>query len=198
MLSRKELKTKAKESIKGNVFIFFGLTIIVGLIISVSSITVIAPLIIAGPFTLGMTIFILDVIRNKKGEIGTVFKGFNQFGPAFGATFFQGLFIFLWSLLFYIPGIIATFRYSMTYFILADNPGMKGIDAIRKSKQMMVGHKWELFCLGFSFFWWFLLCGITFGIAYIYVAPYMFATFAEFYESLKNESAEKTANPIEE
>ena len=75
----------------------------------------------------------------------------------------------------------------MTFYILADNPGMSGSEAIKKSKQMMKGHKWELFVLILSFFWWYVLCTITFGIAYIYVAPYINVTMTNFYEKIKLE-----------
>ena len=84
--------------------------------------------------------------------------------------------------------MIACFRYSLTYYILADNPEMSGSAAIKKSKEMMIGHKWELFVLLFSFFWWYLLCFITFGIAVIYVNPYINATMVNFYEKLKLEN----------
>ena len=74
----------------------------------------------------------------------------------------------------------------MTYYILQDNPDMKGIDAITASRQMMNGHKWDLFVLHLSFIGWFLLSSLTFGILQIcYVAPYLSATTAAFYDNLK-------------
>ena len=90
--------------------------------------------------------------------------------------------------------MIACFRYSLTYYILADNPEMSGSAAIKKSKEMMIGHKWELFVLLFSFFWWYLLCFITFGIAVIYVNPYINATMVNFYEKLKLENNTSTTS----
>ncbi len=187
MFSRKDLKIAAKEQIKGNVGVFFGLSVIWGIIFFLSSFTVIGPLFLYGAMTLGYALFIIEVVRTKNGKLETGFNGFKQYGSSFVATLLIGIFTFLWSILFVIPGIIASFRYSMTYFILADNPKMSGLAAIKKSKEMMKGHKWDLFILLFSFFWWYLLGVVTLGLAYIYVYPYVIATVANFYEKIKDE-----------
>ena len=95
-----------------------------GIILSVSSLVVIGPLLLAGPLELGLTLFMIEVVRTKKGNFNTGFAGFKQFGSSFAATLLMSIFICLWSCLFVIPGIIACFRYSLTYYILADNPEM--------------------------------------------------------------------------
>ena len=103
-----------------------------------------------------------------------------------GAQFLVGLFISLWSLLLVVPGIIKIFEYLMVGYILADDPDMSAMDALRKSKQMMKGHKWNAFGLGLSFLGWELLGLITFGILDVfYVRPYVEATYAELYLALK-------------
>ena len=187
VIDRKELKAAAKEQIKGNIATYFGLNIVLGLILSISSVSFVGPLVLAGPLQLGLVLFMMEVVRKGKGEFGTGFKGFNNFGASFIAGLLMTVFICLWTLLLYIPGIIAAFRYSMTFYILADNPELSGYDAIKKSKEMMVGHKWELFVLLLSFFWWYILGMITFGLAYIYVQPYIDATMVNYYEKLKAE-----------
>ncbi len=187
VIDRKELKAAAKEQIKGNIATYFGLNIVLGLILSISSVSFVGPLVLAGPLQLGLVLFMMEVVRKGKGEFGTGFKGFNNFGASFIAGLLMTVFICLWTLLLYIPGIIAAFRYSMTFYILADNPELSGYDAIKKSKEMMVGHKWELFVLLLSFFWWYILGIITFGLAYIYVQPYIDATMVNYYEKLKAE-----------
>lgn len=192
-ISRKELKAAARQQIKGNVATFFGLSVILALISMVSGILVFGPLVLMGPLALGSTMFILEVVRTKDGKFETGFKGFKQFGSAFVASLLMNIFILLWSLLLFVPALIADLRYSMTYFIIADNPGISGMAAIKKSKEMMKGHKWELFVLRLSFFWWLLLVSITFGLAAIYVVPYMHATTANYYEKLKSECA---AQPV--
>lgn len=187
MNNRKELKKLAKEQIKGNILCFFGVTIVIGLIIGLLSFTVIGAVALLGPLSLGISMFVLEIVRTKKSNFGTAFKGFNQFGSSLLASILMGIFTFLWSMLFVIPGIIAKFRYSMTYYILADNPNMSGMEAISKSKEMMKGHKGELFVIFLSFFWWYVLGAITFGLAYIYISPYICATVANFYEKIKTE-----------
>ena len=111
------------------------------------------------------------------------------------AQFLVGLFIALWSLLLVIPGIIKTFEYMMVGYILADEPDMAAMAALRKSKQMMKGHKWNAFVLGLSFLGWELLGVLTFGILGIfYVRPYVEATFAELYLALKQQPMDRLEN----
>ena len=78
----------------------------------------------------------------------------------------------------------------MAPFILADNPELTAREALSKSKKIMDGHKFELFVLQLSFFWWYLLEGITFGIAAIYVTPYVNATTTNFYNKIKEQKIE--------
>ena len=73
----------------------------------------------------------------------------------------------------------------MSMYILAENKGKPALECINESKAMTNGHKMDLFVLGLSFIGWGLLCVITFGIAYIWVGPYMNATFANAYQNLK-------------
>ena len=187
-INRKELKAAAKAQIKGNVGTFFGLSIVLGLILSVSAITFVGPFVLLGPLALGLSMFAIEVVRTNKGNFGTGFNGFKQFGAAFVAALLMTLFTSLWALLFVFPAYIAIFRYSMTFFIIADEPELSGAAAIKKSKEMMKGHKWELFVLLFSFFWWYILGIITFGLAYIYIIPYIEATVVNFYEKIKIEN----------
>ena len=121
----------------------------------------------------------------KKPEAKDAFTGFDDFWTAFKTTFLVGLYTFLWSLLFVIPGIIKAFSYSQAMYIVAENKGIGAREAISQSKAMMDGHKAELFVLGLSFIGWFLLVGITFGIAAIWVVPYMQTTLVNFYNNLK-------------
>lgn len=186
-INRKELKAAARSQIKGNVGTFFGLSLILGIISSFSAITFVGPIILLGPLNLGLSMFIIEVVRTSKGNFETGFNGFKQFGTAFVATLLMTLFTSLWALLFIFPAYIAILRYSMTLYIIADTPSLSGYEAIKKSKEIMKGHKWELFVLLLSFFWWYILGIITFGLAYIYIIPYIEATVVNFYEKIKDE-----------
>ncbi|WP_147634085.1 DUF975 family protein [Treponema pectinovorum] len=187
VIQRSELKSLAKAQIKGNIATFFGIIVIYSVIFAVAAFIPVAPVVLQGPIYLGAALFMMEVVRTKKGQFNTAFLGFKQFGTSFVASLLMDIFTFLWTLLFIIPGFVACLKYSMTYYIIADNPELSAMEAIKKSKMMMQGHKTELFVLLLSFFWWYVLCFITFGIAGIYVAPYVNATVVNFYEKLKEE-----------
>lgn len=159
----------------------------------------IATYIIVGPMTVGAVRFTLSVSRREKPEIGQLFSGFDRFGTHLVAYLLQTIFVALWTLLLIIPGIIAALSYSMTYFIIAEDSSISASDAITKSKKMMKGNKWKLVCLGFRFTGWFLLAMLSFGIGFLWVGPYMYVSYAQFYDDLKtaeDQSYERVADAI--
>ena len=83
----------------------------------------------------------------------------------------------------------------MTDYILAENPELTASQAIEKSKTMMYGNRWRLFCLRFSFIGWDLLCSLTFGIGYLWLTPYKQAAEAAFYRDISG--TEYIADTIE-
>ena len=95
--------------------------------------------------------------------------------------------VFLWSLLLIIPGIIKEFSYAMTPYILEDDPDLSVLQAIKKSKAMMKGHKFDLFYLWLSFIGWILLSVLTLGIGLIWLSPYIAAATAEFYQDVRSQ-----------
>jgi uncharacterized membrane protein len=84
-----------------------------------------------------------------------------------------------------IPVVMAQYRYSMTYFILSEMPGIGPMEAIRQSTRMMDGNKWKYFCLQWRFFGWSLLCILTLGLGFIWLWPYMMTSISCFYDDLK-------------
>jgi uncharacterized membrane protein len=190
-MNRAELKAAAKEQIRGKIGVLFLISLVTGLISgAVGAIPVVGSVastfVVAPAFSLSMIYIYLNVVKGQHPAVGDAFSGFSDFWSAFKVTFLTGLFTMLWSLLFIIPGIIKAFSYSMAMYILAENPGKPALECIEESKRMTQGHKMELFVLGLSFIGWALLCGITFGIAYIWVGPYMQATYVNAYHKLKN------------
>lgn len=93
--------------------------------------------------------------------------------------------IMLFTLLFFIPGIIKYYQYYMVPYIIAENPDIGFRQAARISKNMMKGNKWRTYVLEISFMGWHLLGAITFGIGTIFISPYVNATFAALYERLR-------------
>ncbi len=192
-MNRAELKAAAKSQIKGKIGILFLVTLIISVISGAAGFilsfipggSVIASIIITPAFSLSLMRIYLNVAQGGTPEVGDAFSGFNDFWSAFKVTFLVGLYTFLWSLLFVIPGIIKALSYSMSLYILAENKGKSAKECINESKAMTEGHKMELFVLGLSFIGWALLGCITLGIAYIWVIPYMQATYTNAYNSLK-------------
>ena len=103
--------------------------------------------------------------------------------------FMKNLFIFLWTLLLIIPGIIKTYEYYMVDYILSEDPNITYNDALEQSRRMMDGHKWDAFVLELSFLGWHLLSIFTCGLLSIfYVNPYYYATLSEFFLYLRYET----------
>jgi len=168
---------------------------------------------ISGAMTVGICTFALALSRNANPEVSLVFNGFKKYWVTLGAFVLFNVFIFLWSLigiiplilaaiaytklymdlalvlyslalLGFIPCFIAMFSYSMCYFIIADDYQIGSLQAISKSKRIMKGNKWKLFCLGWRFFWWGLLSIITLGIGFIWLAPYVLISKTKFYDDI--------------
>ena len=99
--------------------------------------------------------------------------------------FLMTVFIFLWSLLLIIPGIIKCFSYAMTPYILEEHPELSANEAIDHSRAMMKGHKFDLFWLILSFIGWLILSCFTFGLGFFWLIPYMQTSIASFYEDVK-------------
>ena len=130
---------------------------IIFIILAIIAIWAIGTIIIGGAGKLGYAKFNLNLVDGKQGKFSDLFSQFDRLDDGFVMNFLIGLFTFLWSLLFVIPGIVKMYSYAMTPYILSENPEMAPIDAITESKNMMQGNKWRLFCLDFSFIGWELL-----------------------------------------
>ena len=140
--------------------------------------------IIGGVVELGYSKFLLKQHDGEEAEVHDIFSQFHRFGDGFCQSLLRGLYIFLWTLLFIIPGIVAAFKYAMTPFIMVENPQLSASEAITASKELMDGHKAELFVLELSFIGWMLLSVLTLGIGNLWLNPYINATYAVFYRSL--------------
>lgn len=144
--------------------------------------------IIGGTVKLGYCRFLLKQHDGDHPELSDLFSQFDRFGDGFCLAFLQTILIALWSLLFVIPGIVASYKYAMAQFIMVENPNMRASEALQASKTMMYGHKMELFILHLSFFGWMILCSLTFGIGNLWLNPYMNAANAAFYREISSGS----------
>lgn len=199
----------------GSVFIF---TLIIFAVQFLPKIGFLAAYFISGAMTVGICTFALRLSRDNQPGFLMIFNGFKKFWVSLWAYFLFGLFVFLWALigiiplvlaviaynmqsfdlavaLFclaligFIPSFIASLSYSMTFFIVADENKIGPLQAVCKSKRIMHGSKWKLFCLGWRFFWWFLLSAATAGIGFLWLVPYVLISKTKFYEDILKRSA---------
>jgi len=141
-----------------------------------------------GAVTLGYVKFNLNLVDEKPAFFSDLFSEFHRFGAGFLMQLLRTIYICLWTLLLIIPGILASYSYAMTPYILLENPEMTANEAIGKSKELMYGNRWRLFCLEVSFIGWALLAVLfTCGLGAFFLQPYMEASFAAFYREIKAE-----------
>ena len=158
---------------------------VIGVVLIVLLVTSLVRIFVTNPIEVGCQNFF---VRNSDApaELGEIKRGFHPYWRNVGAMLLRGLFLFLWTLLLIVPGIIKAYSYRMVPYILADDPTISGMDAITLSRRMMDGQKWNAFVLDLSFIGWFLLSAVTLGLVGIfYTNPYVYATHAELYQTLK-------------
>lgn len=207
MLDRKQIKLDVRAFLVGKWWPVFLAALLVSLAISFATglITVIVPFFafIAGiaalPLMVSLMGYFLKFARGENPQLGDAFNCFNdRYFPYLGAMAWQMLWTWLWWLLLIVPGIIKGIAYSFTSYIIFENPNLGAQRALKLSMALTDGHKGEIFVLYLSFIWWFLLGMVTFGIAYIYILPYMATTYSVYYEKLKEMAiAQGKVNPAD-
>lgn len=141
---------------------------------------------ILSPLILGYKNFFLLLVKRQKPNISNLFDGYRKSVlTSIIGVLLTTIYTLLWSLLFIVPGIIKYLSYSMTFYILADNPSISAREAIKRSKAMMNGHKWKYFLMELSFIGWGILCLLTLNIGALWLTPYIETSKAHFYLTLK-------------
>ena len=202
MKTRQEIKERAKARLQANRGNCIGVYVLLVIIAA-----------ILGGVTAGLGVLVLMPVLSvaSAGFFAAVYRGedrtvndwfstmFDHFGSKWLGMFLMALKIFLWSLLLFVPGIIKALAWYMTPYILAEQPGISGSEAMRLSEKMTDGYKMDLFVAELSFLGWALLSAFTFGIVEIvYAGPYRELTFGGIYEELKRNAIENgTLRPEE-
>ncbi len=142
------------------------------------------------PLRLGATKYFIEAARGEKkaGDIGLIGYAFGggRYKNIVKTLFLRDLYVFLWSLLLLIPGIIKSYEYAMIPYILAERPDLETEEVFELSRRMMSGEKFDVFILGLSFIGWMFIALLSFGLAAVfYIGPYIYMTDAELYEVLK-------------
>lgn len=138
------------------------------------------------PIAYAYAVMMLSLVRGGKLAVTGLFGCYNK--RVFVTMLLKFIYQVLWALLLIIPGIVKSYSYAMTEFIMNDNPELEGNKAIEASMAMMQGNKMRLFLLDLSFIGWAILALLTMGLGFILLEPYMYAARAAFYEELKGES----------
>lgn len=192
MIDRKVLKQKAKQQLGNGIFqqawmmglLMLFLVAVIGTL--AGSVTFgLGSFLLVGPLTAGASYAFLKQARGKDMEIGDLLYAFKTcFGETFILAIMMCIFVILWSLLLFIPGIIAAYSYEFAFLIKMDHPELDWYSCIQASKRMTKGHKWHLFVLDLSFIGWYIVGSLCFGIGGLWVAPYHTATKVQYYEAL--------------
>lgn len=201
-MTRKELKTRAKQQLKGNWWTAIGVLLIVAVItgflsflstrydggIWTNTLLCIVTFLIITPLGLGQSIFFLKLAKNKEGKCSDVFLGYKNFLKVIGVSILIEIIVCIGFIVLIVPGIILSIMYSQAYYILAENPSIGIVKCLKESRLMMRGQKWNYFVLMLSFILWGILMTITCGIAGLYVVPYYEVTFTNFYLDINNKT----------
>ena len=143
-----------------------------------------ARFLIGGVIQLGYADILLKQHTGHDYSISDLFSQFHRFGQGFAQAFLRELYTALWTLLLIIPGIVAHYKYAMTPYIMADHPELTASEAIDRSKELMDGHKGELFILHLTFIGWDLLAALTLNVGHLVLNPYKCAAETVFYRNL--------------
>lgn len=163
---------------------------IIGIILAVVLVTFLAAIafqvFVANIINVGFHGWFLGYSRGETPDFSDMFSRFNHFKNTMLGMLLRDVGVFLWSLLFIIPGIIKAYAYAMVPYILYENPSLSAKQALQISETMMDGWKWELFKFELSFIGWNLLDAFTCGIlGLLHVNPYYYTAHAMLYDNIK-------------
>jgi len=192
MKKASEYRRLAKESLKGNwggaIFVCVIVMLLTGAVNAIPVVGQVVAIVISGSLIVGEIMYFVELNRKHNPEVSILFKDFGKNLVGNLVTYLlMTIYTALWTLLLIVPGIIKTYSYSMSMFIRYKQPNIGGNEAISLSREIMNGRKMKLFKLHLSFIGWILLGIITFGIALLFVYPYMQAANVAFYEDAYNE-----------
>ena len=187
MRLRAEIKEQAKKNFTAQYWLCVGAFVLYMLIVGAASDLFLGVVFLAPPMMVGYYSFSLKVYRGQQADIGQMFvDGFSSYWRNVGGVLWMQLWIFIWSLLFIIPGIIKAFAYFMAPYILADSKNVSATQALKLSMKMTKGYKGKIFVMMLSFIGWGILTVLTFGILSIFwTGPYVQTSFAGMYDELK-------------
>lgn len=186
LLDESHQKLSEVDSVALVTFSIVFLAIVITIIVVIITFVILLDVFLGNPLCVGAQRFMLKSVEGTGNiaELGFAFD--HSYKNAVKTTFIRDLHIFLWMLLFLIPGIYKKYQYYMVDYILAENPDMPYKEVLERSKKMMEGQKWNAFVLDLSFILWHMLGIVTCGLSEIfYVRPYIYLTRASLYTTLR-------------
>ena len=193
-MNRVSIKTNAKEVFKKQYGMALLASFLPVIIAGAAANLFIVGFILVYPLYVGQALMFMMFSKRDNVELDTLFDGYrgNKFGKFLLPMLLRDVFIFLWTLLLIVPGIIKSLSYALVPYLLADDDIDINDDVITRSREWMNGYKWELFKVYLSFIGWHILSLFTLGILSIfYVSPYLNQTLALFYQEVKAERSVK-------
>lgn len=190
-----EFRANARETLGGRLFgapwlfsvlVLFLYTAINALLSNVLGFFgAVASLVFTGPLSIALVSYFVGCVRGGKHDtLKPLATGFTKdLGGNIVMGLLTTLYIFLWTLLFLIPGIVKSYSYALAPYIKHDSD-LSAKDAIRTSCKMMDGNKWRLFCLDFSFTGWYIVGSLCLGVGVFWVMAYHYSARAHFYQEL--------------
>lgn len=162
--------------------------VVLGSVALIIVISIILKLFVFNPLEVGCYRFFRKNVENTSTDLGAIKEGFSAYGHIFVTLLLRDIFLFLWTILFIIPGIVKSYSYRMVPYIIKDNPELTARDVITRSRQMMNGNKWRAFLMDLSFIGWFILGILTLGLLNIFwTDPYYYSAGAALYLELKDQ-----------
>lgn len=182
MKSNYEIKTEARLALKGK----WIQPVLTQLVQSLINGGCLIEIFLANPIAVGAKNAYRRLLHDDEEVFGNTFNGaFNgDYTHRVLSMLLRDVYLILWSLLLILPGIVKSYSYAFVPYLVEDEPELDADSCIHRSRELMAGHKWDLFCLDLSFIGWFVLCLLTAGIGFLWLAPYVKTSHAIFYEDL--------------
>lgn len=200
MFTRAELKSSAKDQLKGRWLVAILVFVCYSAILQLANVELtnstegsmigvglnIIGLLVYGSLQVGVSRFSLKLARKDESvQFNDLFSGFDVFLKSLLMNFIIWICVFIGTIFFVIPGIIVGIMFSQANYILAENPEKSALECIKESARIMKGHKFDYFVLELSFIGWFMLCVLSFGIGFLWLVPYFEITLTNFYLKIK-------------
>ena len=163
------------------------ITAVVTILVIVTVIGILVRIFLYNPLQVGCYRFFRKNTENYPVRLGVIKQGFGNYGHTTWTLLLRDIFLFLWTLLFIVPGLIKAYSYRLVPYLIKDNPELSAKEAIKLSDTMMKGKKGQAFLLDLSFIGWFFLSVLTLGLVGIFwTNPYYESSAAAFYIDVKS------------